>query len=265
MCWLGDLTLGKLTPSISPAELKESLRLGHAQLFASCVELDPLDNLAEHFLSPNSKFVQLIVQLPQRSIWVILWSWLAALLVRGFLSMPANLSCEYSLISLYLPQAEMMLPYFSVAAPYFTNVSCCLISHTTAPFPPEDKMRLERLQRLHTYFWGKDRVNIISKAGRIYSTLDLTFFKNIRLNTCSFDFLLIRDEYMLIYEAILKKTNAAPSTAFLITGQPGIGASNERPCRHWLTSFNRKNLIHSICFGSSTPRATTCRSPDKPR
>ncbi|KAF8234124.1 hypothetical protein L208DRAFT_1394614, partial [Tricholoma matsutake] len=55
----------KLFPPIHSSELGVKLR--HAQSpqeIAGCVELDPLDELSEHFSSPPRKHVHIIVQLP---------------------------------------------------------------------------------------------------------------------------------------------------------------------------------------------------------
>jgi hypothetical protein len=79
--------------------------------------------------------------------------------------------------------------------------------------------------------WGKDRVvNAVSADGKTYSTLDLTLFK-LEQNTSLKDILFIREEYRLAYDTILADTHAMNElkwrkSAFLITGQPGIGASS---------------------------------------
>ena len=77
------------------------------------------------------------------------------------------------------------------------------------------------------HLWGKDRVNIISIAGKSYSTVDLALFQ-LPQNSRPDKILLIREEYRLAYDTILADTLRTADegrSAFLITGQPGIGVS----------------------------------------
>jgi hypothetical protein len=79
--------------------------------------------------------------------------------------------------------------------------------------------------------WGKDRVvNAVSADGKTYSTLDLTLFK-LEENTSLNCILLIHAEYRLAYQTILANTEVMNErdwgkSNFLVTGQPGIGASS---------------------------------------
>ncbi|KAF8519742.1 hypothetical protein BU17DRAFT_47470 [Hysterangium stoloniferum] len=79
---------------------------------------------------------------------------------------------------------------------------------------------------LHEHFWGRDRVSIISVAGKSYSTVDLTLV-DIPPNYRPPNILLIREEYKLAYDTILADTHKEGQrrSAFLVTGQPGIGKS----------------------------------------
>ena len=65
MCRSGDLTFGELSPPILSSELGVKLR--HAQRpqdIAGCIELEPCDDLSEHFSSPPRKHVHIVVQIP---------------------------------------------------------------------------------------------------------------------------------------------------------------------------------------------------------
>ena len=84
----------------------------------------------------------------------------------------------------------------------------------------------EDLEQLRAHFWGEDRVEVVSVDGKSYSTIDLTLF-DLKLNSRPDSFLLVRDEYILAYDAILKDTLYQPMgwrrSATLVTGQSGIG------------------------------------------
>ncbi|KAF8520015.1 hypothetical protein BU17DRAFT_47299 [Hysterangium stoloniferum] len=82
----------------------------------------------------------------------------------------------------------------------------------------------ETFKRLHEHFWGQDRVNIVTAAGKSYSTVDLTLV-DIPQNSRPANILLIREEYRLAYDTILADTLKVGRrrSAFLVTGQPGIG------------------------------------------
>ncbi|KAF8230515.1 hypothetical protein L208DRAFT_121499 [Tricholoma matsutake] len=63
-----SLDIWKLSSPIHSSEVSEQLR--HAQSpqdIAGCVELDPLDELSEHFSSPPYRHVHIVVQLPPPS------------------------------------------------------------------------------------------------------------------------------------------------------------------------------------------------------
>ncbi|KAF8522428.1 hypothetical protein BU17DRAFT_44645 [Hysterangium stoloniferum] len=79
-------------------------------------------------------------------------------------------------------------------------------------------------QRLYAHFWGRDRVDIVSVAGKNYSIVDLTPF-DIPQNSRPANILFIREEYRLAYDTILTDTlkEGHRRSAFLVTGQPGIG------------------------------------------
>jgi hypothetical protein len=99
--------------------------------------------------------------------------------------------------------------------------------HDTATYGFSDNDSLAELQTLHTHLWGEDRI-IHSEMG--CSILDLTFFSALNLNIRPDNILLIRNEYVLAYDHILKDTQnlttERPRSATLVTGQPGIGASS---------------------------------------
>ncbi|KAJ3490409.1 hypothetical protein NLJ89_g11435 [Agrocybe chaxingu] len=82
------------------------------------------------------------------------------------------------------------------------------------------------LDMIYAYMWGQDRVQVHSDvAGKRWSTIDLTPVR-LELNARPDDFLLVRDEYVLAYNTILADTlsqTAGHRSAFLVTGQPGIG------------------------------------------
>ncbi|KAF8521600.1 hypothetical protein BU17DRAFT_64826 [Hysterangium stoloniferum] len=82
----------------------------------------------------------------------------------------------------------------------------------------------ESFKRLYEHFWGRNGLNIVSVAGKSYSTVDLTLI-DIPLNPRPANILLIREEYKLAYDTILTDTlkEGQRRFAFLVTGQPGIG------------------------------------------
>jgi len=81
-------------------------------------------------------------------------------------------------------------------------------------------------QRLHSHLWGGNVINDIQVGGKSYSTIDLKLFQ-LPQNTCRKKTLLIREEYKVAYDRILADTlrkRDAFKSAFLVTGQEGIGA-----------------------------------------
>lgn len=75
--------------------------------------------------------------------------------------------------------------------------------------------------------WGKNQI----VCRETYSTLDLALFDHLGINICWVDALLVRDEYVLAYDDILKdiaerkkwNLQRRRRSATLVTGQPGIG------------------------------------------
>jgi hypothetical protein len=90
-----------------------------------------------------------------------------------------------------------------------------------------DNDSIAELQKIHTHLWGEDRI-VPSQIG--CSTLDLTFFGALGLNLRPDNICLIRNEYVLAYDHILRDTQKLTTerqrSATLVTGQPGIGASS---------------------------------------
>jgi len=87
---------------------------------------------------------------------------------------------------------------------------------------------LESLQRLREHLWGKEVINYVQEGDKSCGIVDLTLFADLRQNTSSNNILLIRQEYILAYDAILKATGSTKgerASAFLVTGQSGIGTS----------------------------------------
>ena len=69
--------------------------------------------------------------------------------------------------------------------------------------------------------WGKEVINIVQEGEKSYAIVDLTLF-NLPQNMSPYNILLIREEYILTYHAILDTIQYG--SAFLVTRQPGIGA-----------------------------------------
>ena len=96
-----------------------------------------------------------------------------------------------------------------------------------------DDLFFESLQCLREHLWGKEVINYVQEADKIYAIVDLTLFSNLLLKLPSNNILLIHQEYILAYDAILKKIESrkraeeseSATAAFLITGQLGIGTS----------------------------------------
>jgi len=86
---------------------------------------------------------------------------------------------------------------------------------------------LESLQRLCQHLWGKVVINVVQEGQKSYAVVDLTLF-DLPQNLSPDNTLLIRKEYILAYDAILdriQQTKGRNGSSFLVTGQPGIGAS----------------------------------------
>jgi len=86
---------------------------------------------------------------------------------------------------------------------------------------------LENLKLLRKHLWGKEVINVVQEGEKSYAIIDLTLF-NLPQNLSPDNVLLIREEYILTYHAILDTIQQTPGplgSAFLVTGQPGIGAS----------------------------------------
>ena len=95
--------------------------------------------------------------------------------------------------------------------------------------PSGDGAMLEVLQRLRKHLWGKDVINDIQEGGKSYAFINITLF-DVPQHSCQDNTLLIRQEYIHTYNAILDKirrTTGRHGSAFLVTGQPGIGASRQ--------------------------------------
>jgi hypothetical protein len=101
---------------------------------------------------------------------------------------------------------------------------------------------LKSLQRLRKHLWGKEVINVIQEGENSYAVVDLTLF-DLPQNLSPDNILLIREEYTLAYDEILdtiQQTTGRQGSAFLVTGQQGIGASG-RPSPE--TSGLRRQLI----------------------
>ena len=81
---------------------------------------------------------------------------------------------------------------------------------------------LESLKLLRKHLWGKEVISVVQEGEKSYSIVDLTLF-NLPQNMSPNNILLIREEYILTYHAILDTIKYG--AAFLVTGQTGIGAS----------------------------------------
>ena len=90
---------------------------------------------------------------------------------------------------------------------------------------PATKESLNRFRHFRNYYWGEDRIGQRIEAGKKISTLDLTPANIPELNNRSITTLIIRDEYQIAYDAILKMIETTPRdrVVFLFTGQPGTG------------------------------------------
>ncbi|KAF8351822.1 hypothetical protein F5887DRAFT_932526 [Amanita rubescens] len=85
---------------------------------------------------------------------------------------------------------------------------------------------LARLRELHTHLWGENR--IVHRGEMSCSILDLALFDALNLNIRPDNILLVRNEYVLAYDHILRDTLKNPTmrrwrSATIVTGQPGIG------------------------------------------
>jgi len=95
---------------------------------------------------------------------------------------------------------------------------------------PSNHTFFESLQRLREHLWGKDVISYVQEGDKSYAIVDLTLFADLPQNSSSDNILLIRQEYILAYDAILKgiestKRAHGSRSAFLVTGQSGIGTS----------------------------------------
>ncbi|KIM47251.1 hypothetical protein M413DRAFT_23478 [Hebeloma cylindrosporum] len=84
---------------------------------------------------------------------------------------------------------------------------------------------LQGLLRLHKHLWGKEVISVIQGGDKSYAIVDLTLF-DLPHNVSPNNILLIRQEYLLAYEAILQnieETRKERGAAFLLTGSTGIG------------------------------------------
>jgi hypothetical protein len=85
---------------------------------------------------------------------------------------------------------------------------------------------LDVFTHLRNHFWGENRFERRTAAGKSYLTLDLTHANVALLNRRSISILFIRDEYGLAYNNIVQEILESAGevrSVFLITGQPGIG------------------------------------------
>jgi len=87
---------------------------------------------------------------------------------------------------------------------------------------------LEGLQHLRSHLWGQNVIKVTQEGRKGFSNVDLTPF-GIILNPSNGNILLIRDEYKLIYDAILVNTQRLATgrqgrSTFSVTGQEGVGA-----------------------------------------
>ena len=141
-----------------------------------------------------------------------------------------------------------------------------------------DGATLQDLQRLHQHLWGENVINVVQEHGKSYAVIDTLLFK-IRQKVSlachrTGHTILVRQEYILAYDMICdtiqQKRNPDPlvsqaGCAFLITGQPGIGASqfSDHLMKPELIYIkNRKNIISALHFSPSTRRTATRSSTD---
>ncbi len=98
---------------------------------------------------------------------------------------------------------------------------------------------LVRLDKLYKHLWGEDRIVYRDET---CSILNLALFDILDLNSRPPGILLVRNEYLLAYDHILRDTFNKSTTlleqgsATLVTGQPGIGAST-------LSAWPRKHRL----------------------
>jgi len=97
-------------------------------------------------------------------------------------------------------------------------ISCVCDNSTT-------KESLDNYWHFRNYYWGENRIEQKIEAGKRFTTLDLTPADLPELNIRSIKTLIIREEYQIAYNAIVKAIKMAPEdiTIYLLTGQPGTG------------------------------------------
>ena len=81
---------------------------------------------------------------------------------------------------------------------------------------------LNAYQNARTHLWGKNRFEVRQAGGKKFTIIDLTHVDLRRLNPRKIKILLVRDEYVLAYDSIIKRAKVK-RPVYLVTGQPGIG------------------------------------------
>ena len=131
------------------------------------------------------------------------------------------------------------------------------------------KEALNSFRDFRNYYWGENRIKLRTEGGERFPTLDLTptTADLSELNYRSVETLIIRDEYELAYDAILKaitKMELESRVVFIFTGQPGTGLS---ACRTVEAAANQtqigKTLFLFVLLVLRLQKKTSCCSPDQ--